>query len=302
MSFPFPPVLDNTMIRAWRSCPKKFWWSFQRHLHPTDASVHLVAGGAFAKGLEVTRKCFFDQELSFDNAIARGGIALLNEYGEFEPSPRYDRKSALNVLGALGKYFMEWPIDSLLRPYRPPHNDKHAIEYSFGAPIPEVKHPESGKELLYAGRFDMIAQYGDSGGIIIGCDDKTASQLGDSWLAQWPLSNQTLGYTWGALQNGLKLSGFQVRGTSLLANSYGHSESTQMFSAWKVEAFERNLIQTVRAMVNDWESNSWRMDLGPSCSSYGGCPFMLLCDSPTPEDWIEVNYIKRIWDPLASRD
>lgn len=298
----FPAVLDNTMVRAWRSCPKKFWWGFQQHLHPVDQSVHLVAGGAFAKGLEVTRKKFWDEGMSFEDAIAHGGAKLIAEYGEFEPHPHHQKKTALNVLGALGHYFMEWPIDKLIVPYKPPGSARHAIEYSFAAPIPGVRHPETGDYILYSGRFDFIGCYGGPDGIIIGNDDKTASQLGESWLAQWPLANQTLGYTWGAGQNGLQLNGFTVRGTSLLTNGYGHSESTQMFPKWKVEMFERELIRSVRNMIRDWESGEWAMDLGPSCSAYGGCPFMLLCDTNAPFDWVEVNFVKRVWDPLASRD
>ena len=297
--FPFPAVLDNTMVKAWRACPKKFWWHYQRNLHPTDASVHLVAGAAFAKGLEVVRKRYWDDGVPFADAVAMGGAALLAEYGSFEPNRIHERKGALNVLGAMGHYFVEWPIDSGLIPYKPPGTDKHLIECSFAAPIPEVKHPESGDFIIYSGRFDKVAHYQS---LIVGLDDKTASQLGQSWLAQWVLPNQLLGYTWGAAQSGLKLAGFSVRGTSLLANGYGHVEDTKMFPRWKIEAFERELVSAVQDMIRDWERNVWRMDLGSSCSAYGGCPFLTLCDTPSPEDWIAVNYEERVWNPLASRD
>lgn len=300
LQYAFPKVLDNTMVKAWRACPKKFWWHYQRNLHPTDASVHLVAGGAFAKGLEVVRKRYFDDSIPFHDAVALGGIALLTEYGDFKPNRIHERKDALNVLGAMGKYFVEWPIDTGIVPYLPPGSDKHAIEYSFAAPVPGVRHPETGDFIVYSGRFDFIGCY--QGDTIIGVDDKTASQLGQSWLAQWVLPNQLLGYTWGAAQNGLKLGGFEVRGTSLLANGYGHLSDTRMFPRWKIDAFERELTSAVTDMIRDWERNVWRMDLGSSCSAYSGCPFLVLCDTPFPEDWIAVNFEERVWNPLASRD
>lgn len=262
-------------------------------------SVHLTAGAAFAKGLEVTRKRYFDHGEPFDIAIAKGAAALITEYGRFEPHPHYDRKDVYRTLGAMGHYFIEWPIDKIITPYKPQGADRHCIEFSFAAPT-GVKHPQSGELLIYAGRFDFIGTYQDS--LIIGVDDKTASQLGQSWLQQWPLANQTMGYTWGAAQNGLKLNGFLVRGTSLLTNGYGHSEALNQFARWKLDMFERELNDTLQSMVKDWERGAWRMDLGSSCSSYGGCPYLMLCDSATPEDWIPVNFIERVWNPLASRD
>lgn len=295
----FPSVLDNTMIRAWRACPKKFWWGYMRNLHPTDESIHLLAGAAFAKGLEVTRKSFYDLGEDFDTALARGAAALIQAYGAFEADQWHENKAWDRLLGALGHYFIEWPITGPIVPFRAPGAPTHAIEYSFAVPIPGVKHPENNGPLIYAGRFDFV---GDYNGIRLGVDDKTTSQLGKSWLTQWVLPNQLLGYTWGARETGQALAGFEVRGTSLLKNSYGHMADTKMFPRWKVELFERELIATIQEMIRDWERDYWRMDLASACSAYSGCPFLMLCDSPSPEDWIPVNFIERVWDPLASRD
>lgn len=299
-ALPFPLVLDNTMIRAWRACPKKFWWNYMRHKAPVEESIHLTAGAAFAKGLEVTRKRYFDDGLNFDDALALGAAALIKSYGAFQANEWHQNKAWDNVLGALGHYFLEWPIDGPLRPYKPKDSDKHAIEYSFAVPIPQIKHPQTDDYIIYAGTFDAVMVYQET--LLIGEDDKTAGQLGQSWLAQWILPNQLLGYTWGAWQNGLGLGGFEVRGTSLLKNSYGHVADTKMFPRWKIDLFERELIATVREMIRDWERDYWRMDLASACSAYSGCPFLLLCDSPSPEDWLPVNFVDRVWDPLASRD
>jgi hypothetical protein len=288
------------MLMAYRPCHRKYWWAHQRSIAPTDESVHLTAGAALAKGLEVTRKSYFDSNLSFGDSIALGGAALLASYGPFEPNLIHSNKNALATLGALGYYFETWPIDSILTPFKPPGEHKHAIEYSFAAPIAGTAHPVTGDPIIYCGRFDMIGIYKDT--MLVGEDDKTASQLGQQWLNRWKLSNQLLGYTWGCAQHGIKLGGFNVRGIGLLKGSYNSLESLQPIPNWKLELFEDQLRATLSSMLQAWEANQWDMDLGHSCTLYGGCPFLLLCDSPTPEDWIPINYVPHAWDPLASRD
>jgi hypothetical protein len=289
------------MITAYRSCPKKFWWGYMRQFAPTAESVHLHAGAAFAKGLEVTRREWADNGRSFEDAIALGGAALLAHYGHFEPFEADNGKSALNMLGALGYYFKTWPIDTPnLKLYKAPDANRHAIEYALAVPIPDFLHPTTGDPLIYAGRFDSIMIWRDS--MLVGEDDKTATQLGKSWVNGWRLSNQLLGYTWACGQYGIKLGGFNVRGVGLYKNDYGQMESLQMIPRWKLEVFYTELLATLADMRRSWESGHWRKDLGDACKAYGGCRYVTLCDSQYPEDWLQGNYVLHKWNPLASRD
>lgn len=54
----FPSVFDSSMLSAWKTCPSLFAHSYLQHWKPKGESVHLVAGKAFAKGLEVARTAF----------------------------------------------------------------------------------------------------------------------------------------------------------------------------------------------------------------------------------------------------
>jgi len=49
---PFPSVVDSTIIAAFRSCPQKAYLEFVEHWKIRDQSVHLVAGAAYAAGME----------------------------------------------------------------------------------------------------------------------------------------------------------------------------------------------------------------------------------------------------------
>lgn len=294
----FPKVFDNTMISAYRACPKKFWWRHQQMLQKGEVSIHLSSGAAFAKGLEVTRKCYFNRGMSFQDALDRGTAALIAEYGHVEPHPKYANKSWDRFVSALSYYFEVWPIDKGLTPINV--GNKHAIEWNFSVPIPNVRNPDTNEPILYCGRFDMAGVH--ETGVKLGEDDKTTSQLGQSWYDRWRLANQILGYMWGSREHSLNLAGFNVRGISLLKHSHGHAETTIFINHWQIERFVENLVATVRKIINDYNFKTWELNMSHSCSAFGGCDYLPLCESPEPNDWIPIHYTENEWNPLASRD
>lgn len=295
---PFPSAIDNTMVSAFRACPKKFFWRHGLWLQKNEQSIHLVSGGAFAKGLEVTRKEFFDNFKPFNEALARGACALIAAFGNTEPSPKYGAKNVFNMIGALAFYFETWPIDRIITPYQR-IGQRHEIEWNFAVPI-GITNPSTGAPILYCGRFDMIGQH--ESGMILGEDDKTTSQLGESWFNRWRLSNQLIGYTWGVREHGIALGGFNIRGVSLLKNSYGHADAICQITPQKVDLWLINTQLTVNRMIQAYLNNAWELDMAGACSAYGGCDYLPLCEANDPEDWIEPNYHKIEWNPLASRD
>lgn len=292
----FPEVLDNTIVSTFRACEKKFYWSHARNLALSESNVHLISGAAFAKGLEVTRKLYFVAGRPFEESLLRGAAALVAEYGDFHPHERYSNKALPNIMGALEFYFNKWPIDQ-----RKPINfgGKPAIEFSFALPIPGCYHPESGKEMIYCGRFDLITEIN---GVVMGEDDKTTSQLGETWFNKWRMGSQITGYTWGAQEYGIPIRGFILRGISLLKRGYGDSEAIVYRSDIKISEFITNLKITFDHMVEAWRRGEWQQNMSDGCSNYGGCPYLELCESDYPEQWIEGRYVHHEWKPLRSRD
>ncbi len=292
----FPEVLDNTIVSTFRSCEKKGYWSHHRNLSTNVENVHLISGAAFAKGLEITRKCYFIRGLPFEESLLRGAAALVAEYGDYKPHERYSNKALPNILGALEFYFDKWPIGQ-----RTPiiFGAKPAIEFSFALPIPNCYHPETGKEMIYCGRFDLITEIN---GVTMGEDDKTTSQLGETWFNKWRMGSQITGYTWGAQEYGIPIRGFILRGISLLKRGYGDSEAMVYRSDIKIKEFIANLQLTFNLMVRAWKSREWQQNMNDVCSQYGGCSYLELCESDYPEQWIEGHYVIHKWNPLRSRD
>ena len=294
----FPAVLDSTTVSSYKSCARQAFLQYFLHYKPLNPSVHLHAGGAFAKGLEVCRKAFFQQGLPLTDAVALGAGALLKFYGDFQ-CPEDSAKSLERMLGAYEFYHERYPMDQdKAVPYLTRQGTR-AIEFSFAHPI-DILHPVTGDPILYVGRMDQIVEYA---GALYGEDDKTTSQLGASWPRQWDLRSQFTGYCWGAAKAEMPLAGFLVRGISILKTKYDTMEAITYRHPWMIDQWYEVTCRTIEKMIVDWRSGNWDPNLGDSCSSFGGCIFARqVCVSPDPQPWLDGNFARRVWDPVAREE
>src|SRR5271154_5160588 len=107
--YPFPRVIDSSMLATFKSCPQLFFKTYIQEWKPKELSVHLHAGASFAKGLEAARTAFFVENSSAEEAVAKGLEALLHAYGDFE-CPADSAKSAERMAGAFEFYFDNYPL------------------------------------------------------------------------------------------------------------------------------------------------------------------------------------------------
>jgi hypothetical protein len=268
-----------------------------RKLGGFEPSTDLIAGGAFAKGLEVFRKNYYGAaKLGLKEAYEAGALAAIAEYGEHNPPEHKQQKSVQRVVEALADYLQQpkyQPDTDHVQPYFPGGSGDPAVEFTFSIPLP-ILHPESGEPFLYAGRFDMLGVRNQQ---LVVVDEKTTSQLGPTWVNKWNLRGQFTGYIWACQQYGYPVLGAIVRGISFLKNSFGHAESLQMRAQWEVDQWYAQLLADVKRMVWCWENNWFDQAFDEACADFSGCPFQVLCKSSTPEQWTS-KYIIRDWDPL----
>jgi len=293
----FPHAIDSTMLATFRSCPQKFFRTYLQHWKPQTESVHLVAGGAFARGIEVARKSFFEEGESFETAQARGCHALIEAYGDFECPPE-SPKSLERTLGALEFYFDQYPfghdgMDPITMP-----DGRRGIEFSFAQPLP-FSHPVTGDPVLYTGRADMIANF--AGGVYV-VDEKTASSLGPSWSRQWEMRAQFTGYIWACQEFGLAPQGAIVRGVSILKTKYDTQQAITYRADFEVERWLTQTVRDLERMQRMWQDGWWDYALDHACAEYGGCSLTSICKSPSPDTWLPMYFSQRVWDPLARRE
>ena len=294
---PFPTAIDSTILGTFRSCPQKAFRTYFQHWKPGAESVHLVAGGAFASGIEAARRAFFEDGASSTDSVAQGLIHLVRKYGDFE-CPADSAKSLERTCGALEFYFENYPLGAdgtkpLIFP-----NGKTGIEFSFAQPLP-ISHPVTGDPILYTGRADMIAEA--YGGVYV-FDEKTTSSLGPSWAKQWDMRSQFTGYCWAARQFGFNPAGVCVRGISILKTKYDTQQVLTYRSDYETDRWLDQTCRDVERMIECWQSGYWDYNLDHSCSEYGGCALQIVCKSPTPDSWLQTHFTQRVWDPLAREE
>ena len=292
----FPAVIANTMRSASRQCLQKVYRSHFQHWAPSTPSIHLHAGGAFACGLEVARRAFYETGKDEANSLRDGLEALMKFYGSIvAPPTRSGDKSLENVIKAYDSYMQRYRLG--LDPLKPHMvNGKAMVEFTFSIPT-KVRHPQTGDPILYGGRSDMIGVMNDTLWVT---DEKTASQLGETWASQWDLDSQFTGYIAAAHLYGYPVAGALVRGVGLLKTKISHAEAIVNRSSWAIERWWQQLHRDIKRMIQAWEENYWDYALDKSaCAAYGGCEFVKPCGSPEPEGYFPIYFRQRKWNPLA---
>lgn len=290
---PFPTIITNSMRSNFVSCPRKFELNNLHHWQPKHANIHLHAGGAFAKGMEVTRKSFFTEGLPAEDSIFNGWLALLDAWGTYEPDENAT-KTLERTLSAFLYYFECWPLETdFVRPL-----DDHTIEFSFAHPLP-IDHPETGDPLVLCGRFDLLGQH--KNGTLYVVDEKTTAQLGPTWPSSWNLSAQFSEYCWAARKYDYPVAGAIIRGVSILKTGHGHAQSIQSRPLFQLEQWYTQLLRDVQRMIDLWKEGYFDMSLGAACTSFGGCMYKGVCAAANPTQWLEADFIQREYNPYISR-
>lgn len=302
MTLQFPAVVDSTLLNSWRSCPTQAMYSGFMRIKRVGLNIDLHAGGAFARGLEVARKAFYERGFSADTAIMLGVEALWQAYG----SPAFTKdtpKTWDRLAGALVAYFDEYPLgrDSI----KPAcYNGKWAIEFSFAIPLDMwgFYHPQTGDPLILAGRTDMIGSFRNSDFIV---DEKTTTQLGESWGRKWDLRAQFMCYMWAARLMGFNVAGTIVRGVAIRKTGYDFAEALLRRNDMLIDRWEMQTRRTIEEMIRAWYNYldgytlPFSFNLGEACESYGGCAFKQLCLTEHPEGHIATDYEANTWNPLV---
>lgn len=300
-----PTYIDSTMLTTFRSCRRKFYWSHVEGLTPRGKSIHLVAGGAFAAGLEAARRAAFNGGADHREQLEAAFPAFLHEWGDFEPFSD-TAKTFERTFGALEQYLAEFnPLTDYIQPL---HLDPPSVEYSFAIPT-SVVHPTTKEPFLFVGRFDMLAKYNDLPCIV---DEKTTTALAYNWADQWGMRGQFIGYCWALQQLGVPVNTAMIRGIAIQKTQNQFRTAVIQFPQHLIDRWYAQLIFDLNRIAAIYETETddrlhgiyhslspalWEFNFGDTCSSYGGCPFLNLCQAQDAEPFY-TNYDRNRWDPL----
>lgn len=294
----FPQAWDSTMLKSFRSCPQLMFKQYMHHWKPRSESIHLIAGKAFASGLEVMRRAYFERDATPEEALGLGLQALIDEYGPTDAG-RFvkEAKSLERMAGALEYYaHVAFPLETDdATPVALAHG-RRAIEFSFALELdPNLRHPVTGEPLLYCGRADQVVDY--AGGVYVE-DDKTTSTIGDRWAEQWKLRSQFTGYCWAGRQLWENVQGALVRGIAIRKTGYDHTQHPTPRPGALIDKWHAQSIRDIKRAIECWTTGYWDYDLDEACTHYGGCIFRDVCGSADEQPWLEAGFTRKVWNPI----
>lgn len=293
-----PAYIDSSMLNTFRSCRKKFYWNYLRNLHHPGRSVHLVAGASFADAIDAARRYWYQTENpTYDKMIEAAMAAFIKQWGDFIPNPPDHAKNFVNTFKAV-EYYLSFhhPGNDTIKPLIR-EDGLPTTEFSFAIPLP-VQHP-SGDPFVFCGRFDMLGKWDEK--LLTILDEKTTSALGQSWLNQWNLRGQFLGYCWACQQLGYPVRQVAIRGVGILKTEIKLLTALQQYPQHLIDRWYQETLQTVKEMVVFWQANTFAQNFGDACAAYGGCTYQELCSAYDPEDWVS-NYEVRVWNPILREE
>lgn len=307
-----PAFIDSTMIRTFKSCPRKFYLEFIRGLRGSGKSIDLHAGGAFAYAIECANNAFHFQgkplteamlicEAAFHLAWGNYDVPILR-YSKVDGRPIYSSpKTRDRMWDAVLDYFAKYPLDSdHIKPFALP--GKSSAEFTFAVPLTFETtgldsfplHP-SGSPFLYSGRFDLLGSYLNRP---IVRDEKTAKSAPAYWAEQWDLRAQFLGYVWAVEQVlGIECEQVAVRGVIIQVEEIRQLESIKLYTRALVKRWLFQLSRDLNRLVDCWNAGYFDFDFGETCTSYGLCPYFHSCRAADPEMWL-TDFTITHWNPL----
>jgi hypothetical protein len=292
----FPAHIDSTMINAFRSCPKKFYWEYVLGLRSPELSVDLHAGAVFSSTLERFYREVFVNDADTATALGRAFGTFQSEWGDFIIRKEKHPKTPENMWAAVEDYVRTYPprLDSV-QPYF--LGNDPSFEFSFSIPLdfPDwPRHPVSGDPFIYVGRFDLLGKKDGRPAIR---DEKTAQRLESNWAEKWDLRSQFLGYCWALQHNGIPCNTVVVRGVIVTLTSIRQVEAVKIYPQTLIDRWFEQLRRDCIRLSNCWNEAYFDYNLGDTCTMYSHCQFIPLCTSPKPENWYDSYEVRR-WNPM----
>lgn len=280
------PVLDNSAVNTFASCPRQFYYQYVLHFQkPISAALHF--GRVWHKMLDTWYTTGGDQIKAVNAGAAEWG--MIEFAGDHRTLPR--------ALEAFSKYVKQFG-----------NRAEHESTYGFvqGAPMVEIAIELQWPEipLPYVGKIDrIVVTQGDE--IYIN-DHKTTSRMEQSFFRGFEMASQMLGYT----RLGTMMLGQPVAG--VMVNAYNVTPTG------KSDRFERQYVALPEERVNHWaevtlpaqmhaiirahESDDWQQNHSACSGKYGLCHYFDVCAMPKRrrQSYLELNFEVREWNPLAT--
>lgn len=348
-------VIDNSSLEVFTTCPQSAYYKLvlKREAHARNAA--LTFGGALHEGLEKFLHNQFNADrgpVLKNEADEEENQAILKFFTE-NPAPLDEYRTVQNALAVLAAYRQraalpdyQWEIQSdatgpiIERAFELPFgavtvNDWIKMSWAMELPTPaprsqlQIDKWNNGQfvwveqvHIAWSGRIDAIARCGNPNVVRV-VDHKTTSIMGDSFMQDFQISNQVLGYVWAARQlwPDLDVSAFCLNaihfkkptgsgpitapgprgGPSALSFVRGYYE----YSPQRLEQWAENCLAIVSDFIHCLVRDFYPLATKWCFGKYGKCQYHDVCVQDDPKvraNMIHSDMFKQVtWNPVAGR-
>lgn len=280
-------VYDNTMIKAFQSCPRYFYWRHERNLDTLGMQIPLAFGIAMHSGLGAYFQTYLDK-LSESEQI----VAALEAFVVDFTIPGDDKRNLDNGIRILQNYIKQHP--AAREPWA-----VEEVEKVFEI----VLDPE--RRIHFFGRIDLIIHWPGYGHIVV--DHKTSSWISDNFMKAHAVDRQFSGYVvamgehykkvYGAMVNVLEVPKTLTRDPKIQRELVTKNKFDK--AIWTLDTL--NLIEQIGHCRS---KQVWPMNAPFYCTAWNRmCEYFDLCSSHQhPEDVRidEDQFVEKPWTPFLS--
>lgn len=301
----FPLIISNSTLSSWSNCELRFFREYCQNYRKAGFNIDLSAGGQFAKGLEITRKAYYNDGLNSAAAIEAGYYSIVEGLHAEMKACNADTdvlKSPERMGMALKEYFRTFPLESEEVIPAQLEDGTYAIEHKMTVELP-ILHPELGVPLIFKGKLDMFAK---SMGRTYIVDEKTTKAITANTADLLATSGQFIGYAWLARESGIVVSGAKIRKIAIQVKGNKVEEFEVPITDYQIDLWYKSMLQQVTDMAGKYWNvmqgigtfkDNFIPDFQHGCTSFfRPCPFQDGCKSKYGESFIESNFSQMTWD------
>lgn len=302
----FPLIISNTDSNLISTCELRWFRERVQCYRKQGFNIDLTAGACFAKGLELTRKAFYQDKLSSEESISIGYDNVLDSMHklmEFEDTDVL--KSPERMALALRLYFKQYPLDIKEEIIPATREDgSFAIEHTITRELP-VLHPELGIPLIFKAKLDMLATELGRTWIV---DEKTCKQISANTGNLLRTAGQFIGYSWACREEGIRVEGAKVRKVAIQVKDIKFEEFQVPITEYMIDLWFKSFTTKLEMLVAKYKvfkntgkdfKEIFLPDYQQGCTSFNKpCPFMDGCASVNGEKFINVEFQQICWDAV----
>jgi hypothetical protein len=301
----FPLILSNTDLSSWSQCQLRWFRERCQNYRKQGFNIDLSAGGQFAKGLETTRKMYYNDGLNAEEAIETGYYSVVEGLHAEMKACNADTdvlKSPERMGMALKEYFRTFPLDNEEVIPAQLEDGSYAIEHKMTVELP-ILHPELGVPLIFKGKLDMFAKHMGRTYIV---DEKTTKAITANTADLLATSGQFIGYAWLARELGITVSGAKIRKIAIQVKGNKVEEFEVPITDYQIDLWYQSMTSQVQSMVDKYTdtmeglgsfTDNFLPDFQNGCTSFfRPCQFQDGCKSKYGESFIESNFNQSCWD------